>query len=569
MSLIKLSCFYKFTFLISILIINSFLVSAASLPTVGGDSGTWGTKLNAYLLIEHGSGGQHANVTATGLNVSGDVFLSTTSLGSCTGKLITSADGNITCGTDATSGATDLSNYALTNATQNTFQSGMKIDNTTAVTNAYLNISDGLTPKFILDAVGRIALGLTTPTSLLTIWGGNVNFSNAGSSGFFFDTANSFLGIGIPNPSVALDILGMLNVSSNVTIWGNLTVKDNVVIEGDLNITRGVNFSQFKGCTSLETDGNGNLVCGSDAGELGDLRNYATQNESNNYTGIQNFSDGIRLGNTSITDNGTIRWNGADFQGYNGTQWVSLTDRVEGSISPAFGVHKNSVDQNILFYGWFKVNFTTEDFDTHNDYDTNNEWFKPSVPGKYLLTATVKVSIPDQEDRMWVAIYKNGVRLAEDNMDFEYLIPAFEYWTITRIVEADGVNDYFEIYLKHNDGIGKYIEGDKWDTYFSGSRIDGGNGLWSQINGSDIIYPAGNAELVGNMTVHNLNTTTLTVNETDIIASSNFTINANSLMKLQSNTTAISCDVNENGSIMYGSDSKLYCCNGSTWNALF
>ena len=543
-------------FAISILGLNQ--VNAASLPTVGGDSGTWGTKLNAYLLAEHDSGGNHTNITATGLNVSGDVFLPATSLGSCTGKLITSADGNITCGVDATGGATDLSNYALTNATQNTFQQGIAIDNTTAVINAYLNITDGLSPKFILDAVGRIALGLTTPTNLLTIWGGNVNFSRAGSPGFFFDTANSFLGIGIPNPSVALDILGMLNVSSNATIWGNLTVKDNLVIEGDLNITRGVNFSQFKGCTSLETDGNGNLVCGSDAGELSDLRNYATQNESNNYTGLQNFSDGIRLGNSTITDNGTIRWNGADFQGYNGTQWVSLTDRGEGGISPAFGVHKNGVDQDIPSDVWTKVNFTTENFDTNNDYDTNNEWFKPSVSGKYLLTATVDFTQLTQYNKVWISIYKNGVQEVENYFDYDFSIPFRAYITITHIVDADGIDDFFEIYVMHDVGSDRKIYGDTEKTYFTGSRIDGGNGLWTQ-NGASISYTAGSVNISNN----------LFVNSSDSSFTNNVTISADQLLKLQANISAIICDSTQNGSLMYGSDSKFYGCNGSTWNALY
>ena len=33
---------------------------------------------------------------------------------------------------------------------------------------------------------------------------------------------------------------------------------------------------------------------------------------------------GIEVGNTTNTNAGTIRWTGADFEGYDGTQWVSL-----------------------------------------------------------------------------------------------------------------------------------------------------------------------------------------------------------------------------------------------------
>ncbi len=58
------------------------------------------------------------NVQGTA-NITGDLFLPTQSLGGCSGKLITSADGNITCGTDQTGGM-DYTNVAMTNKS-NTF----------------------------------------------------------------------------------------------------------------------------------------------------------------------------------------------------------------------------------------------------------------------------------------------------------------------------------------------------------------------------------------------------------------------------------------------------------------
>lgn len=33
----------------------------------------------------------------------------------------------------------------------------------------------------------------------------------------------------------------------------------------------------------------------------------------------------VRIGNTTNTNAGTIRWTGTDFEGYNGTEWVSLS----------------------------------------------------------------------------------------------------------------------------------------------------------------------------------------------------------------------------------------------------
>jgi len=52
-------------------------VAEGRLPTVGGDSGNWGTILNTYLQQEHDVNGSHRNVTVNGyLNVTGDVNVS-------------------------------------------------------------------------------------------------------------------------------------------------------------------------------------------------------------------------------------------------------------------------------------------------------------------------------------------------------------------------------------------------------------------------------------------------------------------------------------------------------------
>ncbi len=44
-----------------------------------------------------------------------------------------------------------------------------------------------------------------------------------------------------------------------------------------------------------------------------------------NSDGLTDTSQAIILGNTSNLTAGTIRWTGSDFEGYNGSSWVSLT----------------------------------------------------------------------------------------------------------------------------------------------------------------------------------------------------------------------------------------------------
>ncbi len=385
---------FRFLFvLVAFIIVGIFWASGARLPIVGGDSDNWGTILNEYLLAEHTENGSHGNVTAQSLNVTGDVFLPAISLGSCSGKLITGSDGNITCGTDESAG--DLSNYSL-------------------------------------------------------------------------------------------------------------------------------------------------------------------RNESNTFGEMQNFSGAINIGNTGIASNGTIRWTGSDFQGFNGTEWVSLTTRAQGGIAPAFSVHRNGVDQSgVTTNRWVKVNFTTESFDTNGDYDTTNEWFKPSIPGKYLLTATVTFYGLEDYETDKIAIYKNGGNIAEWAYDSDIVQPAPMVLTVSKVVDADGVTDYFEIYVYHESGTDEFIDGGAHQTYFSGARIDGGNGLWTQ-NGSEISYNAGNVNIGNDVNL----TGAAYVNNTEII------ITANRLFKLSANTTELACNIADAGSIMF-SDAKHYGCNGSDWNALY
>lgn len=47
----------------------------------------------------------------------------------------------------------------------------------------------------------------------------------------------------------------------------------------------------------------------------------------------------IQLGNTENSNSGTIRWTGADFEGYNGTSWMSLTSGSSGVWQQGAGNH--------------------------------------------------------------------------------------------------------------------------------------------------------------------------------------------------------------------------------------
>ncbi len=99
------------------------------------------------------------------INITGDAFLPVQSLGGCNGKLITSADGNITCGTDQTGSGMDYTNVAMTNQS-NTFTAGQVVDGTLNITGA-----SGVTGLYV-DSSGRVGIGTTGPNAGLQVVGG-------------------------------------------------------------------------------------------------------------------------------------------------------------------------------------------------------------------------------------------------------------------------------------------------------------------------------------------------------------------------------------------------------------
>jgi len=58
----------------------------------------------------------------------------------------------------------------------------------------------------------------------------------------------------------------------------------------------------------------------------------------------------LKLGNTTASNSGTIRWNGSDFEGFNGTAWKSFTAGSSGLVLP--------------YDGW--LNLDTPGFQIHN-----------------------------------------------------------------------------------------------------------------------------------------------------------------------------------------------------------
>ena len=127
----------------------------------------------------------------------------------------------------------------------------------------------------------------------------------------------------------ALDVDGLLTLNNGLEITsGNLDLNG-----GDILNAGSVTATSFTGNGSGLTALNADEIT---TGTINDARlssNVALLDVAQTYTGLSNFSTGLRVGNTIDTTAGNIRWTGTDLEVYDGSGWVSLTSG--GSVDPA------------------------------------------------------------------------------------------------------------------------------------------------------------------------------------------------------------------------------------------
>ena len=161
---------------------------------------------------------------------------------------------------------------------------------------AILGTTDSNSLSFITDTVSQ----LTIDTS------GNVDIING---------ALNTNGITrLTNAGALQNINGLSFASGNLDLNGG-----NLINGGSITAT------SFSGNGSALTSLNATNIT---SGTLNDARlssNVALLSGLQTYTGLKTFSAGLGLGNTAVANAGNLRWTGSDFEGYDGSQWLSLT----------------------------------------------------------------------------------------------------------------------------------------------------------------------------------------------------------------------------------------------------
>ncbi len=139
---------------------------------------------------------------------------------------------------------------------------------------------------------------------------------------------------------------------------------------------------------------------------------------------------------------------------------------LSGGVWPSFAAYKNA-DQSVSASTFAKVTFDVEEWDTNNDYDLTNSWFKPTVAGKYLICSGLRLGGLSTNRIIYVSVFKNGV---EWKRTAGYSDPNSIAPNIATTVDMNGSTDYVDIrvYIYGESGT---VRGWGSQTWVHGVRI--------------------------------------------------------------------------------------------------
>ncbi len=200
-------------------------------------------------------------------------------------------------------------------------------------------------------------------------------------------------------------------------------------------------------------------------------------------TGRVNMSNGLTVDSVSLTT-GAIIWgylgsnasyipnlntNNISLSTINGVSVSALGGGASPTNVPAFRAHRNNVDQTITASTATKVLFTTEDFDTYNNFSTGTSRFTPTVAGYYIINGSTYCT---SSTSCRVYIYQNGLPTTQSAVENGSTIII----NTSAILYFNGSSDYVELYAYSG---GTTLSGLPRQTYFTGSLLASGNGLIS------------------------------------------------------------------------------------------
>ncbi|MBI4160453.1 MAG: tail fiber domain-containing protein, partial [Candidatus Yanofskybacteria bacterium] len=359
-----------------------------------------------------------------------------------------------------------------------------------------------------------LAVGTTTPQSGGDIYAtGNINtggtLSGANYTGFV-SAANVTAGVfGTGNFTYQAG-LG-IGTSTTANLPQTLSVYGGSYLLGNVGIGNGAPTGIFQVSSSIiyasSTSGNVGI------GTTNPATLFTVATSTNIFNALSNGRVGIGTANPAYTFdvNGTINAASVLVNG------VAVgTGGGATSTEVSFLVHRNDVDQDITGNVNNLVDWTTEEFDTNNNFDLTANQFKPTVAGKYWVYARTRCYSSDPPDNCTVYIAKNGAgnwAFRSDGGVGSNLVPP----AAGGIVDMNGTTDYLEVWGGGGYNVTKFY-GFKAETYFTGFLIGGSGGS----GGASTPVPSFLASKTSDQTVTSGVQTPINWNTEDFDTNSNF-----------------------------------------------
>jgi len=145
------------------------------------------------------------------------------------------------------------------------------------------------------------------------------------------------------------------------------------------------------------------------------------------------------------------------------------------NLSPAFFAWRNS-NQGTSDNTWSRVNAENELFDTDNNYDNAECWFKPQTAGKYFFFAGVITTGngPSRIEYSQASFYKNG----SNNSEFGYFDFSSNFIYVSQlnghaVIDMNGSSDYVQLYTltQVSTGNPSIFGASNKPTYFGAYKI--------------------------------------------------------------------------------------------------
>lgn len=155
-------------------------------------------------------------------------------------------------------------------------------------------------------------------------------------------------------------------------------------------------------------------------------------------------------------------------QGIQGIQGVQGDAGVSG-IFPSQCSVKLSADMAINTATDTKVTFNQASFDNNSEFDiiTNNRYVS-KVDGMYAFAAQIKVLNLNVGTLVTIYVRKNGNPLKKE---IKYHQGGNdEYADVDGLIDLD-VDDYIEVWARHDNGDQQNVEHNFYDTYFDIHRV--------------------------------------------------------------------------------------------------